>query len=46
MQKDDGVRLRHLLDAARDAVGFAQGAERKDLEQDRKLTLALIRSIE
>ena len=46
MPKDDDVRLRHMLDAARDAIGFAQGCERKDLEQDRKLTLALIKSIE
>lgn len=46
MPKDDVVRLRHMLEAARDAIGFAQGQERKDLERDRKLTLALIKSIE
>jgi uncharacterized protein with HEPN domain len=25
MPKDDRIRLRHMLDAARDAVGFAKG---------------------
>lgn len=46
MRKDDTVRLRHMLDAAEEAIGFAQGGERKDLDQDRKLTLALIKDIE
>lgn len=46
MRKDDAVRLRHMLDAAEEAIGFARGGERKDLDQDRKLTLALIKDIE
>ncbi|MDW8317052.1 MAG: DUF86 domain-containing protein [Anaerolineae bacterium] len=46
MRKDDTVRLRHMLDAAEEAIGFAQGGERKDLDRDRKLTLALIKDIE
>jgi len=46
MRKDDVVRLRHMLDAAEEAMGFAQGRERRDLDQDRKLTLALVKEIE
>ncbi len=46
MRKDDVVRLRHMLGAAEEALGFAQGRERRDLDQDRKLTLALVKEIE
>ncbi|MCX5670412.1 MAG: DUF86 domain-containing protein [Planctomycetota bacterium] len=46
MQKTDEVRLRHMLDAAREAVALAQGQRRRDLETDRKLALALVKCIE
>lgn len=46
MRKDDMVRLHHMLDAAEEAIGFAQDRERRDLDKDRKLTLALIKDIE
>lgn len=46
MQKDDSVRLRHMLDAAREAVSFARNKSRKSLDHDRKLALALVKSIE
>lgn len=46
MCKDDEIRLRHMLDAAREAVAFVQGSERGDLEGDRKLVLALVKDIE
>ena len=32
MFKDDEVRLRHMLDAAREAASFARCRERGDLE--------------
>lgn len=35
-----------MLDAAEEAIGFAQGRERRDLDQDRKLTLALVKDVE
>lgn len=38
---DDRVRLRHMLDAAREAVGFAHGRTREDLDTDRMLRRAL-----
>jgi hypothetical protein len=40
MYSDDGVRLRHMLDAAREALAFAQGKSRRDLDSDRMLMLA------
>ncbi|SNQ59075.1 conserved hypothetical protein [Candidatus Methanoperedens nitroreducens] len=46
MWKDDSVRMHHMLDAAREAMSFAQNKSRKSLDTDRKLVLALIKSIE
>jgi uncharacterized protein with HEPN domain len=40
-RSEDWVRLRHMLDAAREAVGFAAGRPRTDLDRDRQLLLAL-----
>jgi len=45
-QHDDDVRLRHMLDAARQAIAFARGRERPDLDQDVQLALALTRLVE
>ncbi len=46
MRKDDKARLRHMLDAAREALSFAQGRTRDDLDCDRQLLLALIKDVE
>ena len=46
MLKDDGIRLRHMLDAAREAVSFAIGHSRGDLDTDRQLVLSLVKAIE
>ena len=46
MPKSDRVRLLHMLDAAREAVGFAAGRSRGDLDSDRMLNLAMVRLIE
>ena len=46
MTEDDLVRIRHMLDAARDAISFAQGQSRESLDTNRMLTFALIRAIE
>jgi uncharacterized protein with HEPN domain len=40
------VRLRHMLDAAREAVQMAQGRTRADLDTDRPLNLSLVRLLE
>ncbi len=45
-QRDDVVLLRDMLDAAKEAVSFAQGKTRADLHQDRKLVLSLVHLVE
>ena len=46
MFEDDEIRLRHALDAAREAVDFTKGHRRVDLDTDRKLSLSLVRLLE
>lgn len=46
MSRADVVRLRHMIDAAKDAVFFSEGKQASDLATDRKLSLALVKSIE
>jgi uncharacterized protein with HEPN domain len=46
MKAEDRVRLQHMLDAARDALSFAEGRTRADLDTDRKLVLALVKCVE
>ncbi len=46
MQRDDLVRLRHMLDAAREALSFSSGKSRADLNFDRMLVLSLVKDIE
>lgn len=40
------VRLRHMLDHAREAVAMVKGKKRADLDTDRKLNLSLVRLLE
>jgi uncharacterized protein with HEPN domain len=46
MPADDETRLRHMLDAAREAQSFVAGKSRSDLESDRQLALSLVKLIE
>jgi uncharacterized protein with HEPN domain len=46
MQRDDSIRLRHMQDAAEEAIEFARGRTRADLDADRMLVLALVKEIE
>ncbi|MEJ5259107.1 MAG: DUF86 domain-containing protein [Anaerohalosphaeraceae bacterium] len=43
---DDRTRIRHILDAAREAVDFLDKCQRTDLDTDRKLNLAVVRLLE
>jgi len=43
---EDFIRLRHMLDAAREACIMVDGENREALDSDRKLSLALVRLIE
>jgi len=42
-QHDDRVRLRHMLDHAKEAVEMLRSRNRADLESDRMLGLAIVR---
>jgi uncharacterized protein with HEPN domain len=46
MRKDDRIRLRHMLDAAREAVAAAGRRSRADLERDRVWALGLLKCLE
>jgi uncharacterized protein with HEPN domain len=46
MLKADLTRVRHMLDAAGDAMAFSGNKTRRDLDTDRMLVLSLVKSIE
>lgn len=46
MRKDDEIRLRHMRDAAQEALAFSRDRSRSDLENDRMLEHSLVRCIE
>ncbi len=46
MQRRDAIRIRHMLDAAREAVSLVEGKRRDDLNRERTLVLALVKLIE
>ena len=45
-QREDKVRLRHMLDYSRKAVAMIEGRVREDLGRDEMLCLALTRAVE
>jgi uncharacterized protein with HEPN domain len=46
MRRNDLVRVRHMLDAAKEALFFAKNRSRGDLDSDRMLVLSIVKSIE
>ena len=46
MNESDVIRLRHMLDAAKEALSFIAGRSSEDLSRDRMLVLALVKEIE
>ncbi len=46
MQLDDRIRLRHMIEAAEDALRFVDGRARADLDSDRMLLFAVVRAVE
>ena len=46
MRRDDEIRLRHMLDAAQEALSFVQGRDRSKLDTNRQLVLSLVKDIE
>ena len=45
METRDHARLQHMLEAAQEALEFAQGATREDLETNRMLAHAIVRCL-
>lgn len=46
MKRNDLIRLRHMLDAAKEAQGFIRNRRREDLDRDRQLVWALVKAVE
>lgn len=46
MQKDDLIRVHHMLEASCEAVSFIHGRTRTDLESNRMLTLSIVKSFD
>ncbi len=46
MPKPDTHRVRHMLDAVEEALGFSKGKTRADLDSNRMLVLSLIKEVE
>ena len=46
MSKHDEIRILHMLDAIEEALSFVSDKDRKHLDQERMLVLALIKDIE
>ncbi len=46
MDQADLIRLRHMRDAAAEALQFAAGKTRADLDHDRMLILAILKDLE
>ena len=46
MRKDDLIRLRHMLDAAREVLSFSQNETRASLDTERMLTLSIVKDLE
>lgn len=45
-RRDDTIRLRHMLDHAREAIEMAKGRQRSELGTDRQLMLSSLKLIE
>ena len=46
MQADDLNRIKHMLDAAKEACSFAKDKSREDLADNRMLVLAVLKDLE
>ncbi len=46
MRKDDRIRFLHMLEAAKEAMGFTKNKTEVDLSRDRMLILSVVKDIE
>ena len=44
--QSDLIRVRHMIDAIEEILGFVQGKTRRDLDRDRMLVLAVLKDLE
>lgn len=42
----DAIRIRHIVDAIRETLGFIEGRSRDELDSNRMLVLALLKELE
>ena len=46
MTSEDLIRIRHMLDAVKEALAFTINQNREDLDNNRMLTLAIVKELE
>ncbi|MCH9028953.1 MAG: DUF86 domain-containing protein [Bacteroidetes bacterium] len=46
MQPNDRIRIKHMIDAAEEAISFVEGKYREALDSERMLVLSLVKEIE
>lgn len=46
MTPEDLIRIQHMLDAIKEALAFSRDKSREDLDNNRMLTLAIIKELE
>jgi uncharacterized protein with HEPN domain len=46
MPPEDGIRIRHMIDAARNARQFMAGRQRSDLDTDTMLLFAVVQALQ
>lgn len=46
MKSEDRIRIRHMLEAVKEALAFTIDKSREDLDNNRMLTLAIIKELE
>jgi uncharacterized protein with HEPN domain len=46
MTPEDLIRIQHMLDAVKEALAFSRDKSREDLDNNRMLTLAIVKELE
>lgn len=46
MTPEDLIRIKHMLDAVKEALAFSRDKRREDLDNNRMLTLAIVKELE
>ncbi|HEX8388609.1 MAG TPA: DUF86 domain-containing protein [Sphingomonas sp.] len=46
MPPEDSIRIRHMIEAARDALEFCEGRSREDLDESKQFQYAVIHAVQ